>query len=299
MSICHQLEFSTSQEAWEKINEYFITQDKSLFEFESCTTSGMSLSYNVFLKIRTAYMDPEFDFGKLFNYKQQKWNSLISNYIDLNKLDLLRSKVRYAQSKYNQNYNYSYLFDNSHANGKGCLLSATFSRRFDADIPLITISLRASEITKRLAFDLLLVQRMGEYIYGNKQKFMINVFASQMFCNAETIVMYKGHKPIKKLIKQCTNNKWVDNLNKVLERIKTDPKSFKFKVFLRTAKCLNPEAFDHVPKPLLAKDLHIYEGEFDDIEFPENCTTITQRRKYLKKLMEQADKASKESNKKQ
>ena len=124
--ICHNLEFATSQEAWEGLNEMFLYHDKKLFKHGSSHTSGMSAVFNVFVKIRKSWVDPEFDYGKLFNYREQKWTSLVNNYLNLNKLDLLRSKVRYFQSKYNQNYNISYSFDNHHDNGKGCLLSATF-----------------------------------------------------------------------------------------------------------------------------------------------------------------------------
>lgn len=50
--------------------------------------------YNVFIKIRKAWVDPDFDYGRCFNYKETKWTSLLNNYIDFNKLDLLRSKLR-------------------------------------------------------------------------------------------------------------------------------------------------------------------------------------------------------------
>lgn len=70
----------------------------------------------------------------------------------------MRSRIRQMKVKYNQNYNVSYIFNNKHDNGKQCLIAATFSKRFQEDIPVITMVLRASEITKRLMFDLLLVQ---------------------------------------------------------------------------------------------------------------------------------------------
>ena len=156
----HSLEFATSQEAWEKLNEAFLRLDPVLFEKGGVANSGVAASYNVFIKIRKAWVDPNFDYGRLFNYTEAKWTSLLNNYIDFNKLDLLRSKLRFLKAKYNQNYNISYVFNNRHDNGKQCLLAATFSKRFQEDVPVITMVLRASEITKRLIFDFLLVQRM-------------------------------------------------------------------------------------------------------------------------------------------
>lgn len=284
--ICHLFEFATSQEAWEKINEYFLIKPESVFDKEnSMFNRGVSVLYNVFFTIRKAWVDPEFDFGKMFNYREQKWTILINNYLDLNQLDLLRSKVRYFQTKYNQNYNLSYSFDNTHGNGKGCLLSATFSRRVGDSTPNITINLRSSEITKRLIFDFLLVQRMGEYIYGPDISFTMSVFATQMYCNTETVLMYNTYKPVIPLIEESPNKEWISIAKEAFNKFFTDPKSFSsYKVFLRSAKCLNPKAFNHKSTPLLAKNLNIYEGDYLDIEFPTNCITLKQRRKFLKSI---------------
>jgi hypothetical protein len=278
----HFLEFATSQEAWEKINEMFLYHDEKLFDSGSSHTSGMSAVFNTFIKVRKAWVDPDFDYGKVFNYREQKWTTLINNYLNLNKLDLLRSKVRYFQSKYNQNYNISYSFDNTHDNGKGCLLAATFSRRLNDDVPVITIMLRSSEITKRLIFDFLLVQRMGEYVYGDTTTFMINVFATQMYCNTETLVMYNTHKDIKKILKNYPETMWTKNVIITFDKFMDNPHDFSsYKVFLRTAKCLRPDAFKGNYKPLLARNLKL---EYDETEYPEDCITLTQRKKYKKKL---------------
>jgi len=143
----HSLEFATLQEAWEKLNEGFLRLDPILFEKGSTANSGVAVVYNVFIKIRKAWVDPEFDYGRCFNYKETKWTSLLNNYIDFNKLDLMRSKLRVLKNKYNQNYNITYMFNNHHDNGKQCLIAATFSKRFGEDIPVITMVIRASEET--------------------------------------------------------------------------------------------------------------------------------------------------------
>lgn len=278
----HSLEFATSQEAWEKLNEGFLRMDPLLFEKGAIANSGLAVVYNVFIKIRKAWMDPNFDYGYTFNYTETKWTSLLNNYIDFNRLDLIRSKLRYLKSKYNQNYNISYLFNNRHDNGKQCLLVATFSKRFQEDIPVVTMILRASEITKRLAFDFLLVQRMAEYVYGPEQSVQINVFATQMYGNVETLLMYDPHKPIKKVLKGLNpEDPWIKRLWEVYNKFKngTEKDFSSFKVFFRCFKVIRKDLYES--RKLLAKDLLL---EYEDIEYPEDCISYSQRKKYKRKL---------------
>lgn len=279
----HSLEFATSMEAWEGINEAFLRLDPVLFDQGGTANSGVSVSYNIFIRIKRAWMDPDFDFGKYFNYTESKWTVLLNNYIDFNKLDLLRSRVRCMKQRYNQNYNLPYVFHNTHDNGKQCLLTATFSKRFQQDTPVITMHLRASEVTKRLAFDLLLIQRMAEYVYGPNQPVQINIFACQMYGNVETLLMYNTYKPIKKVMKGVDKeNPWYQRVMEIFKKFKTAPeKEFsKFKVFFRSYKVVRRDEYPY--KPLLAKNLII---ESDDIEYPEECITYSQRRNYKKKYL--------------
>ena len=279
----HPLEFATSQEAWEKLNEAFLRLDPVLFEKGGVANSGVAACYNVFVKIRKAWVDPDFDFGRLFNYTEAKWTSLLNNYIDFNKLDLLRSKLRFLKAKYNQNYNISYVFNNKHDNGKQCLLAATFSKRFQEDVPVITMVLRASEITKRLIFDLLLIQRMSEYVYGPDQTVQLNIFATQMYGNVETLLMYHTHKPLK-VVTKGVKNPWIKVLKKKLKDIQHSPeeKYSSFKVFFRSFKVLRPDLYQDIYKSMYAKDCLL---EYDDIEYPENCISYSQRRAYKRKLL--------------
>lgn len=289
----HSLEFATSMEAWEKLNEYFLQLNPKIFQKGALANSGLAVAYNMFIKIRKAWVDPEFDYGRHFNYTLSKWTVLLNNYIDFNKLDLMRSRIRMLKNKYNQNYNVTYTFNNRHDNGKGCLIAATFSKRFQEDIPVITLILRASEITKRLMFDLLLVQRMSEYIYGPDQSVGLNIFATQMYGNTETLIMYDAHKPLKKVIKGW-DNPWVDNVKKVYNKFKNgQEKDFKsFKVYYRSFKVIRPDLFEY--KPLLAKNLVIEE---DDIEYPENVISYSQRRAYKKKYLAKLKREEKKNEK--
>lgn len=285
----HSLEFATSQEAWEKLNEAFLRLEPILFEKGAIANSGLAVVYNVFVKIRKAWVNPEFDYGRCFNYTETKWTTLLNNYIDFNKLDLIRSKLRMMKVKYNQNYNISYLFNNHHDNGKQCLLAATFSKRFQEDIPVITMVIRASEITKRLMFDFLLIQRMAEYVYGPEQSVQINLFVTQMYGNIETLLMYDAYKPMKKVLKGMDKeHPWIKRLLEVYNKFKngTEKEFSSFKVFFRSFKVVRPDLYTY--KPLLAKQLLL---EHDDIEYPEDCISYTQRKKYKKKFLEQQKKA--------
>jgi len=282
----HSLEFATSQEAWEKLNEGFLRLEPALFAKGAIANSGVAVVYNVFIKIRKAWVDPEFDYGRCFNYKETKWTSLLNNYIDFNKLDLLRSKLRVLRNKYNQNYNITYMFNNHHDNGKQCLIAATFSKRFGEDIPVITMVVRASEITKRLIFDFLLIQRMSEYVYGPDQSVQINLFATQMYGNVETLLMYHTHKPLKKILKGAEENSWNKRIKEIWKKFQkgTEKEFSSFKVFFRSFKVLRPDLYEETYKSMKAKELLL---EYEDIEYPENVISYSQRKAYKKKLLKQ------------
>lgn len=284
----HSLEFSTSQEAWEKLNEAFLRLDPILFKKGATANSGVAVVYNVFVKIRKAWVDPDFDYGRCFNYTETKWSSLLNNYLDFNKLDLMRSRIRSFRKTYSQNYNVTYTFNNRHDNGKQCLIAATFSKRFNEDVPVITMVLRASEITKRLIFDFLLIQRMAEYIYGPEQTVQINIFATQMYGNAETLLMYDTHKPFKKVVKGV-DNPWVKCLKETMDKFKkgTEKQYSSFKVFFRSFKVLRPDLYSDIYRHLYAKQLVIEE---DDIEYPEDVISYSQRKAYKRKLLKKQNK---------
>lgn len=284
----HQLEFSTSQEAWEKLNEAFLRLDPILFSSGATANSGVAVVYNVFIKIRKAWVDPDFDYGRCFNYKETKWTTLLNNYIDFNKLDLMRSKLRTFKKSYNQNYNVTYMFNNHHDNGKQCLIAATFSKRFQEDVPVITMILRSSEITKRLIFDFLLVQRMAEYIYGKECTVQINLFATQMYGNAETLMMYHTHRPLKKVLKGV-KNPWTNRVLEVFDKFQkgTEKEFSSFKVYFRSFKVLRPDLYQETYKSMYAKELLL---EYDEIEYPEDVISYSQRKNYKRKLLKKQSK---------
>lgn len=178
------------------------------------------------------------------------------------------------------------MFNNHHDNGKQCLIAATFSKRFGEDIPVITMVIRASEITKRLIFDFLLIQRMAEYVYGPEQSVQINLFATQMYGNVETLLMYHTHKPLKKVLKGAEENAWNKRVKEIWKKFKNgQEKDFSsFKVFFRSFKVLRPDLYEETYKSMKAKELLL---EYEDIEYPENVISYSQRKAYKKKLLKQ------------
>jgi len=255
-------QFSTSIEAWKGINRYLIQKEQDVIDRKGFRTGSQIVSYDNTLLIRKAYMPEDFDFNLYFNYHRQKWSSLVNNYVDLNHLDMVRSEVLLREKKNAGQYNISFIFDNSHNSGKGCLLSMTFIRRANFPIPIISAVMRSSEVVKRLPFDLLLLQRLGEYTYGKNADFAIQLILPNIYTQTESSTMYLQYDQtlLKHLMAErkrkepmgpfCT--KLLDCYESYLS---VDPASIKYKIHLRAVKALQKEA--GTGKPLLVKDLQL------------------------------------------
>jgi hypothetical protein len=250
------LEFATSQEAWEGINEYFLLSPEDIIKRNGTSSSSLLIAYDTIVKIRKLRVDPEFDFSRTFNYRKQKWNTLVSNYVDLNLLDLVKTEVQKREAKRDSNYNISFLFDNTHISGKGCLLSITFSRRNYADQPTMIVSMRSSEIVKRLNFDFLLVQRIAEYVYGTRTHVGANFYIPNMYTIPEVSAMYHKHRDLKILFEgvgkltpfQSRTLATIDKFRDI------DIEKISYKIHQRAAKVLQGHGEG---KPLLARDLQL------------------------------------------
>lgn len=184
----------TSQQCWEFLNESFISYNSQTFKPHNHYLNGSELAlYDVLINIEKAYINPNFDFGRMFDYKKQKWSSLVKNYVNLEELNRVKKAVQAREAKKQIRYTEGMAFYNNHKNGKGCLLSITFVKRHQKVI--LACVIRSSEITKRLMMDLLLIQRIGEEVYGNND-FGIQLFCHNMYQVAEFAVTYNIHKPI-------------------------------------------------------------------------------------------------------
>lgn len=243
--------FLTSQDAWEGLNEFFILKEDKIV-YRNGTRSGSQLiAYDTLVNISLLAMDPMLDFNKLFNYKRNKWVTLVNNYVDRNYLDIVKMEVRTREAKKDNTYNVSYQFTNQHSHGKGCLLSITFSRRPYFPAPLLIVHLRSSEIVKRLGLDFLLIQRIAEYVYGEGVRAGAVFYFPNMYTMSEVSPLYFIHKPDLKI-----PGKPGPFCQKVLKATNvlrtTDPDEMKFHMFARSARAIQGKV---TGGPLLAGDL--------------------------------------------
>lgn len=237
------ISFKDSLDAWEGMNEFMFSQQAYLEDNELGGKRGPHIvSYKTFINIESCFMDQEFDFGKVLGYRIQKWTSLVNNYVDFNKLDILKGNVVSMLRKKTSNFNESMTFDNFHGSGKGCLLSMTCSRRYETKQDIVSFVLRSSEITRRLPFDLLLFQRMAEYIYGDRtSEIRMEIQCPHMYQNAEAFSLYHNHKDLYKLNKkyQADETEWGFRCMEIFEFMwTTHPDDIKFRAHKRSAEAL-------------------------------------------------------------
>ena len=275
----NHLQYITSQEAWEKINEHLFIDEPWLKQQGGGLNGNLSVSYDNVISIKRIWIDPAFDLGTKLGYSMNKWTSLVNNYIDFDYLDIIKSEVLVREKKKTATYSLSYHFSNKYQNGKDCLISMVVSRRFGLDIPMVTVNTRATEVTKRLIFDLLLVQRVVEYIFGENKAVELTLFFPMMYLQVESFTLYNNIKSIEKLIPkpQCKLHRDVFlMLHKFQfgdhEKINYDSHkriSLKLKGLFKV-------------KPMLVKDLRLIPKP--EIIYPEDCITDKQRKQFKKEL---------------
>ena len=229
---------ATSQECWEWINEFLVLREDKVKKNGGIRSGPQVLSYDHFMEINKAWVDPEFDFGHMFGYRTQKWTKLISNYVDMNLLDLVKSEVLEREGKKSQNYNIAFNFSNVHTSGHGCLISLVFQRRYTQDNPVVIINIRSSEVTKRLLMDFLLVQRIIEYIYGPNVSASLKLFCGNMYLTAENFVMYHNHRNLHDLLRDSDNGMVIKVLEVLDKFSQPEAMNIKYKVHLRSVKRL-------------------------------------------------------------
>lgn len=98
--------------------------------------------------------------------------------------------------------------------------------------------------------------------------------------------MYHTHKPLKKVLKGAEENAWNKRVKEIWKKFKNgQEKDFSsFKVFFRSFKVLRPDLYEETYKSMKAKELLL---EYEDIEYPENVISYSQRKAYKKKLLKQ------------
>jgi hypothetical protein len=196
-----QLEYPTLEMAWEGINEYLVNNEEKVKAAGGANYSTELVLYDTFIHIFKSHINPDFNFGKVLGYRYKKWSKLINNYVNLDYLDLIKSEVVAREGRKSAHYTFSMHFDNAHGSGKDCLIALTFCRRKGQDNPFVIFNTRASEVTSRMLFDFLLIQRIVEYVYGENKTVEVVCSIPFLFVNIERFLIYmayKGRKCIKK-----------------------------------------------------------------------------------------------------
>jgi len=242
-----QSNHATSQEAWEFINEYLVLKEEEVVANGGNRYGSQILSYDHFMEINKSWVDPNFNFGYMFGYTMSKWTRLVNNYVNFDYLDIVKSEVLLKEKKKTSNYNIAYKFDNNHGSGKGCLLSLVFQRRITQDNPILILNLRSSEVTKRLIFDFLLIQRMAEYVYGERASVSVKLYCANIYTSGETFTMYENYKSIRKLLKG-SETEMSRRVLAAMDKFETiDPAKVPYKIHRRAVKQLQK---DETGKPI-------------------------------------------------
>lgn len=266
-------------EAWENIIENFLCKKPEWFsEGNGYNLTDSLFTYDLWVEIESVIFDPEFDFGKLFGYTSTKWTGLISNYLDLDILDRVKTLIRKLEDNkvVNRNYHIGFHFADNHGSGKGCLVGGIFSRKIGVEKPEITIITRSSDIVTRLPIDLLLFCRMGKYIYGHDQ-FTLKVLIKSAWANDTVILLYNNRKDIKEFLKEnCEDENRKKKLRKSLKRLMTsDEKVYRsYGHSFRAFKVLRTD-LGYEQKSMKAGTLEI--GDWEGIPLPEVCPSIVKR----------------------
>lgn len=288
-----KLEFKDLQKGWEGINEFLFLEPGIINEKSGGVHGPEMVSYNNFVVMEKAIVNPDFNFGKILGYSIAKWSALVNNYVDFYYLDLLRAEISRRVKSNARAYNYTYHFDNKHGGGKDCLVALTFTKRMFSKKPVVVFQIRTSEVTKRLLFDFLLVQRIIEYVYGHND-IEVHLFAPSMFVTRESFVMYNNVKPIMKLLKRHykKHGRPSDDIAKFQIKVKEtykeymnhpDPESIMYRVNRRSVmqiqKDENGEPISGV-KDLIAKDLNL---KNDMTNLPKDVISPKEVRAYKRK----------------
>lgn len=283
----HVKRFKNLQRAWQGINEFLFLDCEEIEKGQGAYYGTEWISFNNYIIIDKALVNPNFDFGRTLGYSKAKWSALVKNYVNIHYIEIVKNTINHREGKNAKSYNHTIHFTNKHGSGKDCLISLTLTKRPNIKRPIAVFHIRTSEVTKRLLFDFLLVQRVIEFIYGHND-IEVHFFAPSFYITAESFVMYNNVKPIKDLLKTHQHSTLLNRhyfQDKVLETIKKyldhpDPQKVMFRVtrrsMLQIRRDKNGEPESGV-KSMFARDLKLV----DDKEYyPKNVITKRQIKKY-------------------
>jgi len=236
--------FTDSVSAFKGINKMLIFEEELVKEHGFLQASQANL-YNLLVRVERSYVPDAFDFSSLANYRPAKATSLINNYIDRDYLDEIVAQVLHKELKKAKAYNLAFHFTNLHDGGKGCLLTCTFTRRYGEDTPILIATIRASESFKRLMFDLLLLQRMGELAYGD-EPFALEIYFPYVWGVPDWLSMYlkfdkKSRIKAKKAEKGTFANKVYEKYLTFKNMPREEMEAMKYHATKRSWKVINDE----------------------------------------------------------
>lgn len=279
-----ELSFMTLQEAWEEINMMLAQGHPAMLQHGGGVHGTEYIAYDVLVRVNSSKIDPNFNFGKVLGYTDKKWTSLVKNYVDFDYLDLVKSEITMRRGKDAKSYNYTFRFSNKHGGGKDCLIALIFSKRIGDEYPTAFFNVRVSEVTSRLIFDFLLVQRIVEYVYGEDHPVHVNFFAPSLFVTAERFSMFahwKGWEKTKKRIKGDGTGKFYKRVNTVYNHFMNTPsKDIKYKTHARCSEVLRKEGHK-ANQDVFARDLKLIKLE-DELPIEANTPSKVRKHKLSK-----------------
>lgn len=252
------------QTAWVGINEYLANELEDVKKHGGGISGNQVVLYNAIVKSKTGAIDPNFDFGYVLGYTLRKWTKLVSNYVDQTELDMVRALVLDREKKKTSQYTHTFKFSNSHVSGKDCLISLTFSRNINSPHPVVYYHTRATEATKRMIFDFLLVQRIIEYVYGAATHAEVVMYMPFMFISVDGVLLVHNAKPIQELVHDWDNpNDAQRRIIKAWDKFYNTPiDQISYKVHQRSAKGIQKDDKGyplHGRPSIFAKDVPLFQ----------------------------------------
>lgn len=251
--------FPNMFEAWLGLNAWWFNNFEELNKMGGGRYGSELFMPNLYFHCGYGKLPGDFDLAKVLGYTSTKWNTLITNYLSLNGVHEVRRLVKEKEEANKSNYNIVMMFTNNYKNGKGCLISLQFSRRPRSKERVVTLSTRATEITKRLIFDFLLIQRVADYVYkGMDIKYNVQFFSPHVYQCAESFVLMTKYKDLNWW---NVNDKpvgiWQDRVHMMHDKYMDSERAGKMKMMshVKTAQHLRG---DKNVKPLLIKDLRLF-----------------------------------------
>lgn len=257
-------QFENPWDAYIGINRWWYNNYETLHRRGGGRYGSECFMPNVFFHCGYGKIPSDLDLGKLLGYSPTKWNTLVTNYLSYQGVHDVHDAVQALEKAGKSNYNVVMLFTNQYKKGKGCLISLQFSKRprrgkngeYER---VITFSTRATEITKRLIFDLLLIQRVAEFVYkGLDIKWNTQFFSPHVYQCAESFVLLTSYQSLMDWNDNGKiDDKWKKRVHDMYDKYMDAERAetMKMQSHIQISRFLRG---DRNVKPMYVKDLKLY-----------------------------------------